>query len=154
MAVTAGNPHFEAVESWKQAAARVTFVPLEPRYTAGHSRQSIQIHICDHKLRDLPVADRTVEAHYGGFVLSQARTGPAEAERRALVVSYGRRPQEAEIQGRPGRVYELGPDPDPDDIEGRSPAVVTWHDDEMHYLVASGELSTGELLRIADSLYG
>ena len=50
--------------------------------------------------------------------------------------------------------YELGPEPEPDDIDGRMPAVVTWSDGEIFYLVASGELTVDWLLRIAGSLYG
>jgi hypothetical protein len=51
-----------------------------------------------------------------------------------------------------GRKYELGPEPgpEPDDIDGRSPAVV-WHEGEMHYLVASHEVLVVELVRIARS---
>jgi len=154
MAETADNPHFEAAESWEPAAAEVAFIPRQPQYTGGHARRSIRIHVRDHKLRLLPVSERTLEAHYGAFVLSQARSGRVEAERRTLEVSYGRESKEATISGRPGRIYELGPDPGPDDIDGRNPAVVTWHDDEMHYMVASAELSAGTLLRIANSLYG
>jgi hypothetical protein len=154
MAETADNPHFETAESWKEAAAKVAFTPRRPQYTGGHGRQSIRVHVRDHRLRILPVSGRTLEAHYGALVLSQARPGPAEAGRRALAVSYGREPQEAEISGHAGQICELGPDPGPDDIDGRNPAVVTWHVDEMHYLIASAEMSTGVLLRIANSPYG
>jgi hypothetical protein len=41
----------------------------------------------------------------------------------------------------------------PGDIDGRSPAVVVWHDGAMIYLVASGELGANELSRIAMSMY-
>ena len=51
------------------------------------------------------------------------------------------------------RVYERGPEPPPGDIDGRSLAVVTWHDADMFYLIASDELTTDELVRIATSLY-
>lgn len=139
--------------SWKAARAKLTFRPLEPAYTAGLRLQSIEIHVRDHKLREVPVEQRTVEAHYGGFVLSQARKGVGEARRLALDVSYGRAPHEAQIAGRAARVYERGPEPPPGDIDGRSPAVVTWHDADMFYLIASDELTTGEMLRIATSLY-
>lgn len=43
------------------------FRPLEPRHTAGLRLQSIRIHVRDHKLRELSVDDRTLEAHYGSF---------------------------------------------------------------------------------------
>ncbi len=131
----------------------LTFRPIEPPHTAGLRLQSIHVHVRDHKLRDLPIEDRTLEAHYGGFVLSQSRKGAAEARRLALDVSYGRAAHETRIAGRAGRVYELGPEPPPDDIDGRSPAVVTWHDAEMFYLIASGGMSSDDLVRIAISLY-
>ena len=57
------------------------------------------------------------------------------------------------IAGRAGRVYDLGPEPPPGDIDGRSPAVVTWHDRDQFHLVASSTLPSEELIRIAESLY-
>jgi len=39
----------------------------------------IRIHVRDHKLRELSINDRTLEGHYGGFVLSQARKGTYES---------------------------------------------------------------------------
>ena len=147
------NPHFQTAPSWKAARSMLTFQPLQPEHTAGLRLQSIRIHVRDHKLRELSVANRTLEAHYGGFVLSQARKGANEARRLALDVPYGRAARDAQIAGCAARVYELGPEPPPDDIDGRSPSVVTWHDAEMFYLIASHELSCDELLRIAISLY-
>jgi hypothetical protein len=129
------------------------FRPLEPRLTAGPTLQSIRIHIRDHKLRELPIADRTLEAHYGAFVLSQSRKGAAEARRLALDVSYGPAPREARIAGHQARVYELGPEPPPDDIDGRSPSVVTWHDGDMFYMMASGAMSSHDLVSVAVTLY-
>jgi uncharacterized protein len=148
------NPHFAIAESWDAARAMLTFRPLEPRFTAGADLAGLRVHIRDHKLREVLIADRTLEAHYGRFVLSQSRKGGAEARRLALVTPYGLAPHEAQIAGHTARVYDLGPEPPPDDIDGRSPAVVTWHDGEMFYLIASGELSTDVLVRIADSMYG
>ncbi len=148
-----GNPHFETAATWKAARAMLAFQPLVPKHTAGFPLQSIRIHVRDHKLRELSVGDRTLEAHYGGFSLSQARRGENEARRLALDVSYGRTGRDAQIAGCAGRVYELGPEPEPDDIDGRSPAVVVWHDAAMFYLVASGEMSSDALVRIAVSLY-
>ena len=147
------NPHFATVHSWKAARTMLVFQPLEPGNTAGHRLQSIRIHVRDHKLRELSVADRTLEAHYGFFVLSQAWRGVKEARRLALVVPYGRAGCDTQIAGCAARVYELGPEPPPDDIDGRSPSVVTWHDDEMFYLIASDKMSSGELVGIASSLY-
>ena len=131
----------------------LTFQPLEPKRTAGRVLQSIYIHIRDHKLRELSVADRTLEAHYGSFVISQARRSVTEAERLALHVSYGRGGRDGEIAGCAARVYELGPEPLPDDIDGRSPAVVSWHNRDMFYLVASDQMCSDELVTIASSLY-
>ncbi len=147
------NPHFETVSSWKAARAMVTFRPLEPKHTAGLHLQSIRIHVRDHKLRELRIEDRTLEAHYGGFVLSQSRKGANEARRLALAVSYGRTAREAQIAGCAARVYDLGPEPAPDDIDGRSHSVVTWHDAEMFYLIASDEMAADVLVPIATSLY-
>ena len=147
------NRHFETAPSWKAARALVTFQPLEPEYTAGLRLESIQIHVRDHKLRELAIGDRTLEAHYGGFVLSQSRKGINEARRLALDVSYGPLARQARIAGCAARVFEHGPEPPPGDIDGRLPAVVTWHDGEMFYLIASGEMTTDDLVRIAVSLY-
>ena len=83
------NPHFETASSWKAARAKLTFQPREPGYTAGLRLHSIRIHVRDHKLREVSINDRTLEAHYGGFVLSQARKGTDEARRLALDVRYG-----------------------------------------------------------------
>ena len=107
----------------------------------------------DHKLRELPIEDRTLEAHYGGFVLSQAKKGAREARRLALDVSYGQAARDARIAGRAARAYERGPEPPPDDIDGRSPSVVTWSDADMFFLIASAEMSSDDLLDIARSLY-
>ena len=144
--------HFAAVDTWAAAEAMLAFRPAVPTDTADCPLQTLEIHVRDHKDRELPVDDRTLEAHYGTFVLSQARRGWAEARRLALEVSYGSAPQEARILGRAGKVYELGPEADPADIDGRAPAVVVWCDREMFYLVASAELSAQTLIRIATSL--
>jgi hypothetical protein len=68
-------------------------------------------------------------------------------------VSYGRDPREARIAGHEARVYELGPEPEPDDIDGGREAVVVWHDVGMFFLVASREMASDELIEIAISLY-
>jgi hypothetical protein len=147
------NPHFETAASWKAARAMLTFQPVQPKHTAGLRLQSIRVHVRDHKQRELRIGDRTLEAHYGGFVVSQSRRSVEEARRLALSVSYGLSPREARIGDHTARVYELGPEPPPDDIDGRSLAVVTWHDAEMFYLVASGEMPSDKLVRIAASMY-
>lgn len=147
------NPHFANPENWHAAGSMVGFRPREPRHTAGRELESLAVHIRDHRLRELPMSERTLEAHYGTFVLSQARRTESEARRLALDLSYGAAPQEARILGHGARLYEHGPEPDPDDIDGRMPAVVTWSDGDLFFLVASGELSTATLVRIAMSLY-
>ena len=87
----------------------LTFQPLEPKHTAGLRLQSIRIHVRDHKLRELSVDDTTLEEHFGGFVLSEARKSANEARRLALKVPYGRAGRDAQIAGCAPRVYELGP---------------------------------------------
>ena len=76
---------FETATSWKSARALVTFEPRIPHDTAGQKLQSLRIHVRDHKLRELEPTGRTLEAHYGDFVVSQAQPGKDEARRRADV---------------------------------------------------------------------
>jgi uncharacterized protein len=147
------NRRFETASSWNAARHLLTFEPRKPKYTAGYPLQSIRIHVRDHKLRELPAADRTLEAHYGPFVVSQARRTASEARRLALEVSYGRDARDAEIAGCAARVYDAGPEPEPGDFDGRSPAVVVWRDGEMFYLIASDEMPPDTLVTIATSLY-
>jgi len=147
------NPHFRSVDSWQAAEELIAFRPRTPRRTAGCELQSLSVFVMDHNKRELPVGARSLEAHYGRFSLSQCRKGEAEARRWALSMQYGRDARPATVAGREARMYELGPEVPPDDIDGRSPAVVTWHDGEMFYLVASNELAAVDLLDIAGSLY-
>jgi hypothetical protein len=151
--MTTRNEYFRTVASLDEAADQLVFVPIEPADTAGLPLDSLAIHVRDVEHGELPVADRSLELHYGGFVVSQARKGEAEAQRWATGVRYGRDPEEGMVAGHPARVYGLGPEPDPDDIDGRSPAVVVWQDGEMLYLVASGTLDAPVLLRVAESMY-
>ena len=148
------NPHFETASSWKAARAKLTFQPREPGYTVGLPLHSIRIHVRDHKLPEILINDRTLETHYGGFVLSQTRKGADEARRLALGVRHGSAGQEGQIAGHTARIYELGPEPAPDDIDGRTPAVVTWYDADLFFLVARDTMSSHELVRIAISLFG
>src|SRR5262245_8973280 len=147
------NQHFASVPNWAAAREMLTFVPFEPTFTAGLEHAGLRIFIRDHKMRDVPVGDRSLEAHYGRFVFSQSRKGADEARRLALDVSYGREPHEAMIAGHAGRMYELGPEPEPGDPDSRMPSVVTWHDGEMFFLVASGEMPVADLIPIAISIY-
>ena len=149
------NPHFITAASWEKAADVLTFGPVQPAYTAGRSLQSISIHVRDHRMRELPIGDRSFEAHYGAFVVSQQRApDEREARRRALEASYGLASRATVIAGHDARVYELGPEPPADDPDGRSPAVVVWADGDVFHLIASGELRAAELTRIAESIYG
>jgi hypothetical protein len=146
-------PHFETASTWRNAEAWLTFRPLVPSQTAGLTLRSLRIHVRDHKQRELAIGDRTLEAHYGGFVLSQSQKSATEARRLVVDVSYGRKWRETRLAGHEARMYERGPEPPPDDIDGRSPAVVTWHDGDMFYLIASDELDADDLLRIGLSMY-
>ena len=148
------NPHFATADSWREAAKLLTFSPVEPRETAGYSLEALRIHVRDHRQRELPAAERTLEAHYGGFVLSECRSTERDARQKALEVRYGRDPREIDVSGHEGRSYEMGPEVPADDVDGRMPAVVSWADGEMHLLLASVELSAEALLRIAGSMYG
>jgi hypothetical protein len=147
------NEHFASVSDLAAAREMLTFKPLEPTFTAGLAREGLRIFIRDHKKRDLPIGDRTLEAHYGRFVLTQSQKGVEEARRLALDMSYGHEPREAMIAGHPARVYELGPDPGPEDIDGPMPSVVTWHDGEMFFFIASHEMKVEELIPVALSIY-
>src|SRR5262245_57148642 len=148
-----GNPHFATAASWDTAQALVTFVPRVPRATAGLAPPALRVYVRDRNLRAVPVGQRTLEAHYGRFVFTQSRRTPEEAQRLALDVSYGRAPQEASIPGRPARVYELGPEPMPDEVDERSPTVVAWHDGALFYLLASHEMTADALMSIAMSVH-
>ena len=149
----AENAHFAAVSDWTAAQAMLAFEPRRPTLPAGFEPARLRIFMRDHKLRELAVGERTLEAFYPGFVFTQSRKGVEEARRLALDVSYGRDRHEASIGGHAARAYELGPVPEPDDIDGRPPSVVTWHDGEMFFFLASGELPVQELIPIAASIY-
>src|SRR5260221_1388294 len=116
------NLHFKTARSWKTARAMLTFAPMAPAYTAGCRLQSLRIHVRDHKMRVIPTSDRTLEAHYGGFVLSQVWKGAEEARKGVMSVTYGRPAQDSAVTGPPAPVCALGPEPPPDDIHWRSPA--------------------------------
>ncbi|MCP8689864.1 hypothetical protein [Marinobacterium sedimentorum] len=148
------NPHFETAADWAQAAALVDFEPRRPAFTAGFALQSLAVHVMDHRKRRLPVSARSLEAHYGGFVIDQKRAScAAQARHLALSRPHGRAPATVQVAGQEGRSYALGPVPESGDIDGRSPAVVVWHEGDRVYLVASDQLEVATLLRIAVSLY-
>ena len=147
------NPHFVTVSSWEAAEELLTFRPRRPQETAGFGLQSLRIFVRDHKHREIPVRSRSLEAHYGGFSVTQERKGEAEARRWALSQSFGLGVYPVKLAGHEGRARELGPEVPPDDIDGRIPAVVVWHDGDMFYLIASGELPAQVLIDIAGSIY-
>lgn len=143
---------FATPDSWEDARAMLSFDPRAPSDTHGRSLRALRVHVRDHRERELTRERRTLEAHYDGFVVSQARAGTAGARRLALDVSYGQGPRPVRVGAHDGRAYDMGPEPAPDDPDGRSPAVVTWCDGEMFYMAASSELPVEVLLRIAASL--
>jgi hypothetical protein len=151
----ARNDHFKSVFDWAAAAELLDFEPRRPAYTAGFSLVALSVHVTDHRKHQLPLGARSLEAHYGGFVIDQKRAASEmDAQRRALSTSYGQAATRVRVAGHEGRSYALGPVPDPDDGDGRSPAVVVWHDGQMIYLVASGALDEAILHRVASSMYG
>mgnify|MGYP001813175902 CR=1 FL=1 len=147
------NPHFEKVASWKAARKLLDFEPLVLADTKKRRLQSLYVYVRNHKQRELPIGDRSLEAYFDGFVFTQKQAGTAEAHRLALSTPYGLEGCDTQVAKHPGRLYELGPVPPPDDIDGRSPAVVVWHDGGMFYLIASTEKTAAELLAIAQKLY-
>lgn len=140
------NPHFESVDDWAAAESRLGFRPLSP----GIEPTFLRIHVRDHKLRDV---DPTLEAHFDRYVLTQARRDSREAHRLAHAVLYGSSPMQVGVAGHEAVAYELGPVPPTDDIDPRSPAVVTWADDDIFVLLASDSMTLGELIEVARTLY-
>lgn len=146
------NPHFAVVESIEAAETLLTFRPSVPTFTAGCELDSIAVFVMDHRRREVPVKQRSVELHYGRFAVSEQAPGPDEARWLALEVSYGRMPTEIQFPTGPGRAYELGPPVPPDDIDGRAPAVVVWAAGDRFHLVASSELELTVLIEVAGSI--
>ncbi len=145
----ADNPHFRPVANWEEAARILGYTPKVPARTAGAELQSLRIYVRDHKLRDVPAEQQSLEARYGEFVFTQVRCSEKEALRQTVEVVYGSDAEKALINGCEARVYELGPEPAPGDIDPRSPAVVVWCEGEMFYLLASDSMKLSELIRIA-----
>lgn len=138
--------HFLAVDNWVDAESRLGFTPLRPEAEPT----ALRIHVRDHKLREV---QPTLEAYFARYVLSQALRDPAEARRLARDQRYGPDPLQVDIAGLDGVAYELGQVPDPDDIDPRPPAVVTWADDELFVLLASDSMTAAQLIEVAQSLY-
>lgn len=85
--------------------------------------------------------------------MAQALKKGGEARRAALSAAYGSDARTAWVGGHEGRTYELGPEPPPGDIDGRSPAVVTWAEGDLFFLIASDRLPAARLLDIAAGMY-
>lgn len=142
----ADTPSFESVDDWAEAKSRLGFTPLSP----APEPNSLRIHVRDHKAREV---EPTLEAHFDGYVLSQARRHPTEARRLAYERRYGVSPEPVDVRGHVAFTYELGPMPDPNDIDPRTPAVVTWADDDIFMFLASDSMRVDELIEVATSLY-
>lgn len=145
--------HFVSPANLAEAAAELTFAPRLPDVGCAGALRGLRIHVRDHKGRELPRGERTLEAYFGTFSFTQSSRSAADARHAALDVSYGRNPQPVWILGREGRGYELGPSPAPDDIDPRSPSVVAWADGPMFYFLASSDLPLTELIDVAASIY-
>lgn len=146
------NPHFLQIADWGDVVPLVDFEPVVPAYTAGLERQSLSVFVMDHRKRQVARSRRSVEAHYGDFVFAQSMPGVSEAKRLALSVAYGVQARTVDVSGCEGRGYERGPPVDDEDPDGRSPAVVTWCDGPLFFLLASTELDLEELVRIGSSV--
>ena len=148
------SSRFLAPATWDEAAALLDFVPRQPTDTRGRGLRGLRVHMRDHRRRDLPRHLRTFEAHFDGVAVCQSRPGASVARRRALEVRYGPDATPILICGHEGRAFPLGPEVPPDDIDGRSAAVVTWHDGPMFHFVMSTQLPVEEVALVAASVYG
>lgn len=137
--------HFLTVQDWEAAEAYLGFTALKPRQAPS----LLRIHVRDHRHREV---DPTLETYFDDFVLSQAKREPAEAIRLAER-SYGPEPSPVDVCGRPGWVYELGPESEGDDVDPRQPSIVVFADAEIFVLLASDELVSARLFEIARSLH-
>jgi hypothetical protein len=147
------HPRFLAPETWDAVRPLVDFTPRVATETLGAALRGLRVHVRDHRRRDLPRRLRSVEAHYETFAVAQSQPGALAARRSALEVSYGREPAPVRVSGHHGRAYALGPEVPPGDIDGRSPAVVTWHDGPAFFFVLSSRLPVEEIMKVAVSLY-
>lgn len=143
--MTETNEHFLKVGSWAEAEEVLGFTPLRPR----DEPRAFRIHVKDHRMRDV---SPTLEVYCDGYVLSQAKRDEAEANRLAAQV-YGPEPIGVLFARHEGVMYELGPEPEPDDVDARQPAVLTWADGALFFLIASDTRPAADLKDIAASLY-
>jgi len=146
------KPHFEQLGTWEAARRRLDFELVAPHETSGYHLSSLSVFVRDHKMREVPPEKQSLEAHYGGFVFTQSRPGTEAARHAVREVSYGTAPRAEQIGHCEARVYERGPEPEPDYPDGRMPAVVVWSDEDRFYLLASDLLDAPGLLRIARSV--
>lgn len=145
------EPAFTIIASWTDAAALVTFVPRVPQpEPPGPVR--LRLHVRDHRGRAFGEAERTLEAQYPQFVLSQSRHAHHQAQRLAFGRTYGRGGYAIVVGGRPGRAFPRGPEPEPGDFDRPSPAVVTWADGALFLLLASDELTPEDLAAVGARL--
>lgn len=147
------NPHFHTIPSWDEVESVAGFAPWIPRETLRQPLRSLSLFVRDHRMREVPRAEQSLEAHYESFVFSQRVCGAERARELALATSYGASPTPVLVNSQEGRRYELGPEPDPDDPDGRVPALVTWADGDRFFLVGSHEVESEQLMRVAESLY-
>lgn len=94
----------------------------------------------------------TLEVYCDGYVLSQAKRDQAEVDRLTAQI-YGPDPIGVRFAGHEGVIYQLGPEPEPEDIDPRQPAVLTWADGALFFLIASDTIPAADLKDIAASLY-
>jgi hypothetical protein len=146
------NPHFESAASWQEAAELLAFEPAVPGQTGGRALESLAVFVRDHRMRELAIEERSLEAFYAGFVFTQSCHSRERARDAALSTPYGADPKPIAVGEHEGRGYERGPEPAPGDPDPVMPAVVVWSVAEMFYLLASEELAVEELLTIARSV--
>ena len=149
----ASNPHFLDCPSWSHSVSAMGFEPRIPVDTLGHPLQVLRVFVRDHRMREVAPSERMLEAHYGSFVVSQSRPGAKRARSLAMNTSYGASSVLTQVAGLDAKAWELGPEPIPDDLDGRPPAVITWADGDRFYLIASDQRIVGDLIKVAESLY-
>ena len=140
------NQHFLSFDSWREAEDHLGYAPLGRKLDA--ESRSFRLHVRDHRLREVAP---TLEVQFDGFVLSQALRGHQEVRRLATEETYGAMGKETSVGGHRSIRFELGPEPD--DPDPRAPAVVTWADGDMFFLMVSDAVEVERLVELADSLY-
>jgi hypothetical protein len=146
------NPHFERLENWDAAQPWMGFAPRLPRNTLGRALESLSVFVRNHRMREVELHERTLEAYYGAFSFSQSRPGVAAARRGVVETSYGQGPRSEHVNGCEARSYPLGPEPPPGHPDPRMPAVVVWFEHDRFFLVASESLDVETLLAVARSV--